>query len=225
MYQSMLFAHWKQARFALLLLLVASFGLPLLSVQGLGGALGTSWEVYQAISASEVWLPMYPALSAAIGATLALTAWSWDHQLKHVYALALPLRRWEYVLLKMGAGIVLALVPAFAFWMGAHVAARSITLPVGLNAYPNELALRFLLGILVSYAAMFAAGAGTVRTTLIILTGSIGLLIALGILGDMVVAVFTGLEQIDLGAWLTNTMVKGPGPFAVFTGNWSLIDV
>lgn len=224
MFRPMLFIHWKQIRWGLLPFVVAAFALPLLSVQGLG-AMGSNREAYRAIAAAEVWLPVFPVLAAALGITLALSAWNWDHQLKHVYALSLPLARWEYVLLKMGAGAVLALVPTVAFWLGAHFAANSVSLPVGLHVYPNQLAMRFLLAVLVSYAALFAAGAGTVRTTVAVVTGLFALLILAGLLGDVALGLFPALAHWDPSGWILTHMVEKPGPFSVFTGNWSLIDV
>jgi hypothetical protein len=225
MYQPMLFIHWKQARLVLLPFVVASFGLPLLSVGGLGGTLDGTWEAYRALSASQIWLPLYPVLAAAIGVTVALTTWNWDHQLKHVYALSLPLARWEYVLLKMGAGVVLCLAPTLALWIGAHLAASSISLPEGLQAYPNALAVRFLMAILVSYAALFAAAAGTVKTTLYVVTGFILLLFLSGTVPGLIANFFPSLANQDLGVWVFRMLVEAPGPFGVFTGTWSLIDV
>lgn len=225
MYQPMLFIHWKQVRLGLLPFVVAAFALPLLSVQGLGGMLTSSRDVYRAVAAAEVWLPLYPVLAVSIGLTLALSAWSWDHQLKHVHALSLPLARWEYVLLKMGAGVVLALLPTAAFWIGANVAAASISLPVGLHTYPNQLTVRFLLAVLVCYSAVFAAAAGTVRTVAIAFTTFVGLLVVAGLVGDILPAIFPSMEYVDPASWIIDSLVEHPGPFAVFTGNWSLIDV
>lgn len=225
MYQPMLFIHWRQARLALLPFVVASFGLPLLSVGGLGGTLDASWEAYRALSATEIWLPLYPVLAAAIGVTLALTSWNWDHQLKHVYALSLPVARWEYVLLKMGAGVVLCLVPTAALWAGAHLAAASVTLPTGLQAYPNALAVRFLMAVLVSYSALFAAAAGTVKTTVYVVTGMMLLLFLGGTIPDVLALLFPSLADLNLPEWIARMLVEAPGPFGAFTGTWSLIDV
>ncbi|MGE0158396.1 MAG: hypothetical protein AB7T31_03235, partial [Gemmatimonadales bacterium] len=141
MVQPMLFVHWKQARMLLLPFVVAAFGLPLLVVQGFGWAgadVPVSLEAYQILASYQVWLPYFPLLAAGVGAVLALTAWNWDHQLGHVYALSLPVARWEYVLLKMGAGAVLVLVPASALWIGAHIASASIAMREGLRACPIE---------------------------------------------------------------------------------------
>jgi hypothetical protein len=227
MYQPMLFVHWKQVRLLLIPFVVAAFGLPLLAVQGLGADAtgGVSAEVYQIVSGYQVWLPLFPMLAGAIGIVLALTAWNWDHLLGHVYALSLPVARWEYALLKMGAGIALGLVPTLAFWIGAHVAAASVTLPAGLNAYPNQLALRFFLAMLMAYAFFFALGAGTVKTTVWVVTGIFAALVASEVLGDVLVLYFSGLENLSYLELATDWLVERGGPFEVFTGNWTLIDV
>jgi hypothetical protein len=227
MYQPMLFVHWKQVRLLLIPFVVAAFGLPLLAVQGLGADAtgGVSAEVYQIVSGYQLWLPLFPLLAGAIGIVLALTAWNWDHRLGHVYALSLPVARWEYALLKMGAGIALGLVPTLAFWIGAHVAAASVTLPAGLNAYPNHLALRFFLAMLMAYAFFFALGAGTVKTTVWVVTGIFAALVASEVLGDVLVLYFSGLEGLSFLELATDWLVERGGPFEVFTGNWTLIDV
>lgn len=225
MLRSMIFIHWKQANLALLPFVVAAFGLPLLSVQGLGDGFADPWRNYQALAAAQLWLPLYPILAAAVGVTLALTAWNWDHQLGHQHALSLPMPRWRYALLKLGAGVALALVPTLAFWVSAHLAASSVTLPEGLRTYPDALAFRFLLAVLVSYAALFAAAAGTVRTTLIVVTALLGLLFVAGMASDLLIPFFPSLTGSNLTTWILQGMVERPGPFAVFTGNWSLIDV
>ena len=114
MYQPMLFVHWKQARLLLIPFVMAAFGLPLLQVQGLGpgpGGEAVTLSAVAIVSSYQIWLPVFPLFAAAVGAMLALTAWNWDHQHQHVYALSLPLARWEYAMLKMGAGVVLLLIP------------------------------------------------------------------------------------------------------------------
>ena len=151
MYQPMLFIHWKQARLPLLPFVVAAFGLPLLSIQGLFTVFGESSYASAYSDLATLSLPIYPALAFLTGVVLALTAWNWDHQLNHVYALSLPLARWEYAMLKMGAGLVLALIPAFALWIGAS-GLGCLALPGGTDAWGDTLAeagecLAFLLKI------------------------------------------------------------------------------
>jgi hypothetical protein len=211
----MLFLHWKQARLPLLPFVVAAFGLPLLSIQGLGSIAGAGAFDYAYSDPASTSLPIYPVLALLTGVVLALTAWNWDHQLNHVYALSLPIARWEYAMLKMGAGLVLALVPAVALWIGAHVASAALVLPEGLHAYPNQLAFRFFLAVLLSYALIFAMAAGTVKTSLWVLSGAIVALVA----GVWIFETF-GLTEVAL-----QYLWRAGGPFEVFTGSWALIDV
>lgn len=228
MYQPMLFLHWKQIRFALIPFILAAYVLPLLSVQGLGvpdGMAGTPLEAYRVVSTGQVWLPFYPLLAAAIGITMALSAWNWDHQLKHVYALSLPLTRLEYSMLKMGAGAALTLLPIAGLWIGAHVASLSITLPEGLHAYPNQLAMRFGFATLVSYTALFAMASGTIRTTAVILTGIFVLLVSDSVVTPFLSNFFVTFEHTSFVEWVAQMTIAAPGPFEVFTGSWTLIDV
>lgn len=230
MYQPMLYLHWKQIRWFLIPGVIASFGLPLVSVQGLGAPATMEGIVYGApeiMRLPQVWLPFFPLLAGLIGVTLALSAWNWDHKLGHVYALSLPLSRSEYAMLKMGAGAMLLLVPSAAMWVGAHAASVSVTLPEGLHTYPNQVAARFLFAALIAYAAVFAMAAGTVKTTMWIVSGVLVFVIGGSVGLDIVAEVFglDGLGRLEIVGdavrWLTHT----PGPFEVFTGNWSLIDV
>ncbi len=228
MYQPMLFLHWKQVRMVLGLFVVAAFALPLMAVEGLGtppGMDAASLDAYRTLSAFQLWLPFFPALAAAIGVTLALSSWNWDHQQHHVYALSLPVTRWEYTIQKMLAGVTLALLPAVAFWLGAHVAAASISLPTGLNAYPNELAARFFFATLLSYAGLFAMAAGTVRTTLWVSGVAFGFIFFGNIANDLLANYVDFFSRVNVVSEIFEWMIRAPGPFEVFTGNWSLIVV
>ena len=228
MYQPMLFLHWKQIRLVLALFVVASFALPLLAIEGLGAPPGmdaASLEAYRLVMGFQAWLPTFPILAAAIGVTLALSAWNWDHQLNHVYPLSLPLTRWEYTMLKMGAGVTLAFLPVVAMWIGAHVAAASLVLPAGLHAYPNELTIRFLFAILVFYALFFAMAAGTIKTTLWVLGTFMGFIVFGLMANDLLANYFGFFLRVNIVEVVIGWMLDAPGPFQVITGSWSLIDV
>ncbi len=226
MYQPMLFLHWKQIKVALIPFTIAAFGLPLVSVQGMGSAATPSGlGAYDYLVASGVWVTAFPMLAAAIGVTLALSAWNWDHQLGHVHALSLPVPRWRYAMLKMGAGAFLAVLPALAFWAGAHAAAASVTLAEGLHAYPNELTLRFFLAELVSYAIVFAMAAGTVRTTLAIVTACLVFLLVGGSLNGFLGREIEYFQDVNVVQAFVDMLVGPHGPFEVFSGSWTLIDV
>ena len=173
----------------------------------------------------QIFLPIFPLLACSIGITLALSAWNWDHQHKHVWALSLPLARWEYAMLKMGAGAVLAMLPVTALWIGAHIASASIELPVGLNAYPNELALRFALATLLSYSLFFAMAAGTIKTTVWIVSCVIGFTFLGAIANDFLAMYYEFFARVHVVGEFYQWLAQTPGPLEVFTGNWALIDV
>jgi hypothetical protein len=125
----------------------------------------------------------------------------------------------------MSAGVVLALLPATALWLGGHVAAASIVLPEGLRAYPNELGVRFLMAILLSYGLFFALAAGTIKTTLRLATA----LVVIGVFATVGwdslaphVEIVASTNAVDV---LMRWVIEAPGPFEVFTGSWALIDV
>ena len=220
--------HWKAARLLLLPFVVAAFALPLVSVQGLGpGWAGDVSSLFASrlVGTYALWSPLYPLLACAVGAVLALTAWNWDHQQDHVYALSLPVGRGEYALLKLGAGVVLALVPTAAFLAGSLVAAASVDMPAGLNAYPLALTTRFFAATLLIYAFIFALASGTIRTTVTLLGGFLALLLFGSVLMDQLVVFFPSLAQTDVMVLLGETINHPLSPFRVLTGNWMLIDV
>ncbi len=228
MYKPMLFLHWKQVRLALVPFIIAAFGLPLMLIDGFGtpaGMTATTMEAYRFVNGYQEWLALFPALAVGIGVTMALSAWNWDHQYKHVYALSLPLTRWEYTISKMVAGAQLALIPAVALWLGAHVAAASITLPAGLNAYPNQLAIRFGLAVLLSYAGFFALASGTVKTTIWLVTAVVSFVVIGNMANGFLGTYYPWFAQTNLVEQTMLWMLEAPGPFEVFSGSWSLIDV
>ncbi|MEM7414207.1 MAG: hypothetical protein AAF389_01850 [Gemmatimonadota bacterium] len=227
MYKSMLFLHWKQIKYALIPAVVASFGLPLMVVSGLGirAARGTPLEAYQIIGELNTWLHWFPSLASALGILIGLSAWNWDHAHNHVYALSLPVSRFEYVLNKLLAGATLALIPFAGMWLGAHVASAAVDLPVGLNAYPNQLAVRFLFAMLLLYGLFFALASGTKATVLKLLTVVL-VFVLLGSLGNEVLAdYYPVFERVHMVEYALRTLIEAPGPFQVFSGNWALIDV
>jgi hypothetical protein len=228
MVQPMLLVHWKQARLVLVPFVVAAFALPLLVVQGFGGVGGdpaVSMEAYRILASYQVWLPYFPLLAGSVGGVLALTSWNWDHQLGHVYALSLPVARWEYAMLKMGAGATLVLVPVVALWLGAHVASASVTLPEGIRAYPNQLAFRFFTATMISYALFFAMAAGTIRTTVWIVSAVMALVVGGNLLSVVLQSHVPALADVNVVQSVVGWLLRAGGPFAVFSGNWALIDV
>ena len=213
-FRQFLFTQWKWSRVFLLLLTVAGFAIPALSVQDNANAY-SNYEVVLKLQAFGI---AYPILAAAVGVLLSITAWSSDHRGRHVYALSLPIERWRYVWLRYISGLLLIVPPVIAIWIGGELSTRLGSLPVGLNAYAASLAFRFALAAVLSYTALFAISAGTPRMAGIILG------IGAGIVALHVLLRAAGLE-IDLLGPIVNGLFVWPGPFEIFTGRWMLIDV
>jgi hypothetical protein len=228
----LLYLHWKAVKYGLIPFVIAAFGLPLLAIQGSAlppGVPGSASGFYGTVllDAVAVWLPFFPGLAAVIGATLALTSWSWDHETKHVYALSLPISRSRYALHKLGAGATLAFIPATAFLAGSLLATAAVDLPAGIHAYPLALSARFFLATLVVYSLMFAFASGTIRTAIAVLSVAIGTLVFGGMAVHFVGTVThnDSLINFSFAGWALENLFAFPSPLHIFSGNWSLIDV
>lgn len=231
MFQQILFTQWKSVRSGMIPMAIASFGLPLLAVQDLALPSDLSADApVRALQAEfiyqtwQIWLPFFPALAAIIGVVFALNAWSGDHKAGHIYALALPMPRWKYVLWKMGAGTLLLLVPVTFLGLGTVVAAGSFNLAEGLHAYPLLLTQRFLMASLLVYGLLFAMASGTMRTTVIVMSVCLSTVFGGQLLTFYLSELIPAFDW-QLADWLGRVLVEWPGPFEVFFGNWNLIDV
>jgi hypothetical protein len=149
---------------------------------------------------------------------LAAYPWTLDAAAKHVLPLSLPVTWRRYVAMRFGAGAMLLAIPTVTLWLGSLLALSMMTLPPTLRAYPHALALRFLAGCLLVYAlAFFLQYVTGRRSTMILLGLMVGgsvLLFALQVTGN------GGLVSLAV-EWLT----KFPGPLAVFSAEWKLVDV
>ncbi|HEX9704183.1 MAG TPA: hypothetical protein VGA20_02915 [Gemmatimonadales bacterium] len=218
MFQVLLYTQWKWSRLIVTVGTVAGFALPIVSVQGAAGAARNPLETGALLAAVQSWGALYPVLAAALGLLVAIATWAPDHRGRHVYALALPLPRWRYVLLRFGAGLSLLAAPALAVLAGALLATASATMPPGIQGYPVSLAVRFALAVVVGYAVFFAVSSGTQRTAGAIL-GVIGLLIIVHIIGGV-----AGVD-LDVVGRLQGIVLGWPGPLGIFSGRWMLLDV
>jgi hypothetical protein len=218
MFRAVLYTQWKWSRFIVVLGAIAGFAIPLLSLQGAARADRGALQTQELLRAVQSWGSLYPLLATTLGLLMAIAAWAPDHRGRHIHALTLPLPRWQYVLLRFGAGFVLLAAPIAAVAMGALLASLTATIPPGLQTYPIALALRFTLALFVAYAVFFAVSAGTARTAGIIL-GVIAALILV-----QVVAHIANID-LDLMSAAQTVLLLGPGPLAVFTGRWMLVDV
>jgi len=220
MFRAVLYTQWKWSRLIVVLGTVAAFAIPLVSLQGAarGGAGRGALQAQDLLRSVQSWGAIYPLLATTLGLLIAMAAWAADHRGRHIHALTLPIQRWQYVLLRFGAGFVLLAAPIAAVLLGALLATWTATLPPGLQAYPIALAVRFGFAVFVAFAVFFAISAGTARTAGIIL----------GVIGAIIlVQVLAGIANIDLNLFgvAQTALALGPGPLAVFTGRWMLVDV
>ncbi|MGE5144018.1 MAG: hypothetical protein ACM3OA_11315 [Acidobacteriota bacterium] len=218
MFRVVLYGQWKWSRIVVVLGTIAGFALPILSVQGATSDPTSALKPGELLTIVQAWGVLYPILAATIGLLVAIATWAPDHRGRHVLALSLPLPRWRYVLLRFTAGLVLLAPAMLGVCAGALLASATATLPPGLEAYPVALAIRFAIAAAVAYAVFFAVSAGTTRTAGVIL-GIIGAVIVVQILASA-----AGI-QIDLTSPLQAVILNWPGPLAIFTGRWMLIDV
>jgi hypothetical protein len=210
-------SQWRWARLVVVLGTIAGFLLPVLSLQG-----ATTGE--KALPPDELlrllqsWGILYPLLAALLGLLVAMSAWAPDHRGRHVHALSLPIPRWRYVLLRFCAGVVVLLPPMLAVLLGAVLATTTAVIPAGLQGYAGALGLRFMLAVLVAFSVFFAISGGTARTAGLILS-----ILALVLLTQLLVSA-AGI-QFDLLGGVLQTVLDWPGPLAIFSGRWMLIDV
>jgi hypothetical protein len=197
---------------------VAGFAIPLLSLQGAARADRGALQTQELLRSVQSWGTLYPLLATALGLLVAIAAWAADHRGRHIHALTLPLPRSHYVLLRLTAGLVLLAAPIVTVLMGASLAVLFATLPPGLQGYPFALAVRFAFAVFVAYAIFFAISAGTTRTAGLVL-GALALVVLV-----QVVASIANLE-LDVFGTVQVLLLQGPGPLAVFTGRWMLVDI
>lgn len=226
----MLKLHWRAARWPMLPVLVAAFGLPLMAGWATWGAtytadsseMASAWSV---IDGAAVWGLSFPVLAAVAGAVIGLCAWTWDHRHDHVYPLSLPIARWKYAALKFAGGTILVAGTTAVFAAGAGLSSLLAELPAGIRAYPGNLAVHFFVATQTAFALLFALASGTIRTAMIFIGGVLALAIAgqptLELLGN----VWAPIGQVDLGRLAYSLLVENDGPLSIFSGNWMLFDV
>ena len=217
MFKAILYQQWKWTRLILALGTVVAFTIPIFSLSGSGADLDHKMAA-RFLGHIQSWGIFYPTLAGTLGVLVAIGLWAPDHRGRHVYSLALPVPRWRYVLLRYLAGLTLLAAPVAALVVGAMIASATASLPVGLHAYPFGLTFRFALAVLVAFTLFFAVSSGTARTAATILV-TIAALVVFQVL------LSAAGSSVNILMPIANVLLTAPGPFAIFTGRWMLIDV
>ena len=218
MFKAILYTQWKWARLPLLVGAVLAFTLPVLSLQRAASFDAGLFQASFMIDTIRTWAVWYPVLATALGLLVAFTAWGYDRRGGHVYALSLPIPRWRFALLRLGAGFALLTIPAVTIALGSYATAWTTTIPVGLTAYPAALAIRFVLAMSLAFAIFFAVSAGSPRTAGYILTALAAVIITPPLLDFIGIDLYLGSPPID-------HLLTWPSPLTIFSGRWMLIDV
>jgi hypothetical protein len=228
MFAQLLALHWKAARWFMLPLVLLCFGLPQLAVRTAESVMEAGNEFAgsaEMLSILQGWLPLFPLLALLSGVFAGLTAWTWDHGTRHVYALSLPVSRREYALLKLSAGAVVLLLPTLAILAGLLMVALLADIPEGLRIYAFSFTTRFLLASMLSYALLFALAAGTMRTTIYLGSAFVIVLVFGSIFTSVLEDMIMQRGLLSPVAMLHHALVNWAGPFSVFGGSWMFIDV
>lgn len=217
MFAMMFRTQWQWTRTAVLGIALLAMVFPTLA-RYLTSSYGAGDPLMQVLLGYAVLGPLLGFLALLGPFVLAALPWTIDHEARHVYPLALPVEWSRWVGTRFVIGALTLLVPALALYIGAFATVSTIELPPLLRAYPGALALRFLLASLIAYSASFAlqylAGRRASHVAVAILVG----LAAIGL-----IAMLAG--QMDLLERAGERLFVWPGPLALFTDPWTLIDV
>jgi hypothetical protein len=220
MWRAILETQWKWTRGLALLGVIIVFAIPLLSLRTASAAAAEAMRspLSVFIMTMQSWGVGYAIAAGALGLATAIFAWAFDHRLRHVYALSLPIARWRYVLYRFCAGLVMLAIPVCALFAATEIVAHSGLVPKELHTYPVALTLRFAFATLVAYALFFAVSSATPRTAGYIL-GAIALVVASQIV------LLSANSHFDIISHAIDVLFATPGLLAVFGGRWALVDV
>lgn len=152
------------------------------------------------------------------GMLLAIRPYALDAQTRHTYALTLPVPRSRYSALRVADGLTLALVPIVAFFIGASMAAQMAPPSAMVHAYPFQLSIRFLLGVVLAFAIGFGVQYGLGRRAVRLI-----MLAALTVGGVELIGQLTIRSSVTEPFW--SLLAHEGSPFRVFLSRWALFNV
>ena len=158
-------------------------------------------------------------IAAFTGVSIAWLGYGVDDSVGHIYALSLPITRLRALWYRATTASALLAIPAIGVWVGATVAAGQMNLPSTLESYSGSLAIRALLASWLAHACMFALrhSAGRRAKTVLVILAGVATIVPL-------IAVFAPSSR-ELIVRMGDLITSNPGPFGVFFGRWTLIDV
>ncbi|MHB8838955.1 MAG: hypothetical protein ACYC7F_08395 [Gemmatimonadaceae bacterium] len=220
MFRAVFYTQWKWARPVILLAVLVAGYIPVEAMRAMPYKAAGTYHIpslyYGIVGASS----FYQLLALAVAVVVAISAWQADGQRQHVYALSLPVPRWQFVLLRFGAGAALLGIVAAAVGVFGGIATAIAPLPPMLHAYPVGLAFRFWLGSLVPFALIFALLSSNPKRVRLLVAA-----VATIVVVDMMLAAMGLTEKPVVVGWFFDAVYSGQGPLAAFLSKWMLVDV
>lgn len=163
-------------------------------------------------------------VAALVMAFAAAAAWAEEgSRNRGVYLMSLPVERWHLAALEYAVAVTLVLGVGAAMLLIGGVYALTVSLPVGLHAYPVAIAVRTTGASLLVLSVVFplsrlnvGSQQATPRTTAM-LFGALGILVLW--------AVLESLYVISLAEPIIRWAFSSAGPFHLWVGSWTLIDI
>ena len=218
MFGQTLYVQWKWNRDFLAFYTLVAFAAPLVILWVALPRLGLS-SARELVQVGGLVGVVASVISVCAGMTIAWQGYGVDERAGHIYALSLPITRTRALVMRAAAALILLTVPATGVWVGSALAAGQVALPANLHSYAGSLAGRALLAAWLAHACMFALRYSAGRRARFVL---FTLIIAIGSLGFATEAL-PGARGTILRA--AEFLTSNPGPFGVFFGRWTLIDV
>ncbi|MDP1891001.1 MAG: hypothetical protein Q8K55_08925 [Gemmatimonadaceae bacterium] len=220
MFRAVLYTQWKWTRPAIVLAVLVAGYIPVAALRAMPYKSEDSYYIpalYRDITAASTY---YQWLALFVAVIVAISAWQADGHRQHVYALALPVPRWRFVLLRFSAGAALLSVVAAAVGLFGGVAAAIAPLPPMLHAYPVGLGVRFWLGSLIPFGLIFALLVSNPKRVRLVVAG-----VATIIVVDMALSAMGLIEKPVVFGTIFDAIYSGRGPLAAFLSKWMLVDV
>ncbi|MBW7933777.1 MAG: hypothetical protein H3C62_09245 [Gemmatimonadaceae bacterium] len=220
MFRAVFYTQWKWARPIIVLGALVAGYIPVEALRSMPFKSADTYYIptlYQSVTTASVY---YQLLALVIAVVVAISAWQADGQRQHVYAMSLPVPRWRFVLLRFGAGVALIGIVAAAVMLFGAVAAAIAPLPPMLHAYPVGLGVRFWLGALVPFSAIFALLASSPKRVRLIVVAFVVIVIV-----DMMLASVGVTQRPVILSSIFDAVYSGQGPLTAFLSKWMLIDV
>ena len=217
MYKALLFAQWKLQRNELIVFAIAgSIVAPAALWTGMN--MPGEWDAVKLLSTSMLIGALGSGIAIVVGFLLAVRPFILDGRSQHTYALALPLPRVRYAMLRVAAGMTLTVLPALGFLIGGLVAAQALPQSLLLHAYPVGLTLRFLVASVLAFSVGFGVQYGLGRRAarwLVIVAATIG---GFELFGQLVF-------HASLTAPFWEFLGNASSPLRVYGVRWMLFDV